>query len=259
MISQMTPAGRQPARRARSTAASVWPVRSSTPPGLAFSGKTWPGRTMSSGPLVGSTATWIVCARSAALMPVVTPSRASIETVNAVSSAARSWQRHQLEAELVAALAASAPGRSSRRACLAMKLIVVGRDELGGHARGRPRSRGPRRRRRRPSCPPRCPRAPPRRWRMVSCSVLTLTSFSTYLASTSTSRLTGAPGCGGAEVGALERLGDERHVERVLVDARDGERDAVDRDRALLDHVAQQRRARPATVTTRAKPSSRDG
>ena len=39
MISQITPAGVRPASRARSTDASVWPVRSSTPPGLALSGK----------------------------------------------------------------------------------------------------------------------------------------------------------------------------------------------------------------------------
>ena len=48
MISQITPAGIRPASRARSTAASVWPVRSRTPPSFAFSGKTWPGWTRSS-------------------------------------------------------------------------------------------------------------------------------------------------------------------------------------------------------------------
>ena len=40
--------------------------------------------TMSFGPLVGSMATEIVCARSCAEMPVEMPSFASIETVNAV-------------------------------------------------------------------------------------------------------------------------------------------------------------------------------
>ncbi len=50
MISQTTPAGFSPASRARSTAASVWPERSSTPPGRARSGKTWPGRTRSREP-----------------------------------------------------------------------------------------------------------------------------------------------------------------------------------------------------------------
>ena len=84
MISQMTPAGLSPASRARSSAASVWPARCSTPPARARSGNTWPGCTTSFGPFVGSIATWIVCERSAAEMPVVTPSRASIETVNAV-------------------------------------------------------------------------------------------------------------------------------------------------------------------------------
>ena len=42
-----------------------------------------------------------------------------------------------------------------------------------------------------------------------------------------------------------------------VVDARDGQRDAVDGDRALLDDVAQQLRRGAAIVTTRAKPSSR--
>ena len=42
-ISQMTPAGISPASRARSTDASVCPVRSRTPPARAFSGCTWPG------------------------------------------------------------------------------------------------------------------------------------------------------------------------------------------------------------------------
>ena len=44
----------------------------------------WPGRARSSGVHAGSAATRIVRARSAALIPVVTPVRASIETVKAV-------------------------------------------------------------------------------------------------------------------------------------------------------------------------------
>ncbi len=40
--------------------------------------------TMSAGPLVGSMATEIVCARSCAEIPVEMPSLASMETVNAV-------------------------------------------------------------------------------------------------------------------------------------------------------------------------------
>ena len=40
MISQITPEGCSPARRLMSTAASVWPARTSTPPLRARSGKT---------------------------------------------------------------------------------------------------------------------------------------------------------------------------------------------------------------------------
>ena len=104
MISQITPLGLSPARRETSTAASVWPARTSTPPGLATSGKTWPGETIASGPLAASIATAMVRARSAALIPVVIPSRASIETVKAVSIAAAVGAGHRLEPELVGAL-----------------------------------------------------------------------------------------------------------------------------------------------------------
>src|SRR6185436_18823697 len=45
-----------------------------------------------------------------------------------------------------------------------------------------------------------------------------------------------------AERRALQRLRDERHAEVILADVAHGQRDAVDGDRALLDHVAQQRR-----------------
>ncbi len=85
-ISTMAPAGRSPASRARSTAASVWPSRTRTPPGLARSGKTWPGRTKSVGSAVPLASSWSVVARSAAEMPVLTPwaAEASTETVNAV-------------------------------------------------------------------------------------------------------------------------------------------------------------------------------
>ena len=69
---------------ARSQPASVWPARMSTPPSTACSGNTWPGCTKSFGWLSLATATCTVRARSAAEMPVVTPSAASMETVNAV-------------------------------------------------------------------------------------------------------------------------------------------------------------------------------
>ena len=85
ITSQMTPAALSPASRAMSTAASVWPARTRTPPSRARSGKTWPGVAMSVAPERGSMATATVRARSWAEMPVVTPSRASIDTVKAVS------------------------------------------------------------------------------------------------------------------------------------------------------------------------------
>src|SRR5215211_4103574 len=91
MISHMTPAGLRPARRARSTAASVWPARCRTPPGRARKGKTCPGMTRSSGPVASSTAIRQVCARSAAEMPVETPSFASMETVKAVPRREELW------------------------------------------------------------------------------------------------------------------------------------------------------------------------
>ena len=80
MISQRMPTGRQPASVARSTAASVWPARWSTPPGRARSGNTWPGFTKSFGADFGSAMILMVRARSAALMPVVMPRAASTLT-----------------------------------------------------------------------------------------------------------------------------------------------------------------------------------
>jgi hypothetical protein len=92
---------------------------------LAFSGKTWPGWTRSRGADSGSIATWIVRARSAAEMPVVIPSRASTDTVNAVSngdsflaairSRPSSSQRSGVSARQI-----------SPRPSLAMKLIASG-------------------------------------------------------------------------------------------------------------------------------------
>ncbi len=84
MTSQITAAGVRPASAVKSQPASVWPARTSTPPGWAMIGNTWPGWTMCSALASGATAAAIVRARSAAEMPVVTPSAASMLTVNAV-------------------------------------------------------------------------------------------------------------------------------------------------------------------------------
>ncbi len=125
ITSQITPAGVRPARRARSTLASVWPVRSSTPPSFARRGNMWPGTTMSRGPELGSIATWIVWARSWAEMPVLTPPAASIVTVKAVCSGASFLAAIRLRPSLSQRSAVSA--RQIRpRASLAMKLTASG-------------------------------------------------------------------------------------------------------------------------------------
>ena len=125
MISQTTPAGITPASRARSTAASVWPERWSTPPRRARSGKMWPGWTRSRGPEDGSTATWIVCARSCAEMPVVTPSRASTVTVNAVPNGVSFWS--VIWRSPSSSQRSSVRQRQTRpRACVTMKLTASG-------------------------------------------------------------------------------------------------------------------------------------
>ncbi len=88
MISQITPAGYSPPIRARSTAASVCPARTSTPPDSARSGNMWPGRARSDGFVRGSMAASTVLARSPAEMPVLVECFASIVTQNAVPSRA---------------------------------------------------------------------------------------------------------------------------------------------------------------------------
>ena len=134
MISQMTPAGLRPARRARSTAASVWPARSSTPPGRAMSGNTWPGCTRSPGRDSGSMATWMVCARSAAEMPVVTPgSSARLDRDGEGGLQARLVvARHRRQVELAAALRRQREADEAA-AFLGHEVDVLGGGELGGH------------------------------------------------------------------------------------------------------------------------------
>ncbi len=125
MISQTMPAGTSPASWARSTAASVWPARRRTPPSRARSGKTWPGWTRSCGVEAGSIATWIVWARSAAEIPVVTPSRASTETVKAVPR--RASFRGVIGGRPSCSQRSPVRQRqTSPRACVAMKLIASG-------------------------------------------------------------------------------------------------------------------------------------
>ena len=132
MISQITPEGLRPARRERSTAASVWPVRSSTPPGLALSGKTWPGCTRSRGEASGSIATWIV------LRPVGgrDPGGDSLGRLDRDGERRLEGRlvlgRHQVEPELVAALGGQREA-DQPAAVLGHEVDRLGGGELGGH------------------------------------------------------------------------------------------------------------------------------
>ena len=74
--------------RARSTAASVCPARTSTPPSRAFNGNMCPGRTRSDGRVRWSIIASTVAARSLAETPVLVTPLASTETEKAVPSRA---------------------------------------------------------------------------------------------------------------------------------------------------------------------------
>ena len=109
-------------------------------------------------------------------------------------------------------------------------------------------------------CPRGCPRSRPRsaaNGRCLSLIAALTASFSTYLASTSTSRFTVAPGSAAPRVVRSSVSGISETANASSSTRGDGQRHAVDRDRALLDDVAQQLGRRRRCVTTRAKPSSR--
>src|SRR2546430_285504 len=244
MISQTTPAGMSPASRARSTAASVWPARASAPPFRARNGKTCPGWTRSSGFVSGSIATWIVRERSGAEMPVVTPSRASTETVKAVpygvsffsvicrspSSSQRSSVRQR---------------QISPRASFVMKLTASGVANCAAIVRSPSFSR--------------------------SAASTTTTNFPWRMSSIASSMVANAlRSCTcitsnrigvqkpldilrqdvGLEIDVVARLEpaerrrperglDERDGKALLIELGDRERDALDGDRSLLDQVAE--------------------
>ena len=229
MISQMTPAGMRPASRARSTAASVWPARTSTPPGWRAAGTRGRACTRSSGPRRGSIATMIVRARSGAEMPVVMPCRASIDTVKAVRVGRLVAPHHRLQAELVAALLGE--GEADQPAAVGgHEVDGLGGGELRRHHQvalvlavlvvedhDHPARRG-------------SPRSPRRRWR--SGLVLLVmrrpsrtartgaTSDSTYFATTSTSRFTARPTACGPRVVTAIVCGIRATVKRVGAAAR---------------------------------------
>ena len=112
--------------RARSTAASVCPARTRTPPFRAFSGNMWPGRARSDGRVLGSIAASTVAARSPAEMPVLVTPFASIGTQNAVSNRAVFCGDH-LRAGPARRAALRVIGMQIRpRPYFAMKLIASG-------------------------------------------------------------------------------------------------------------------------------------
>ena len=80
---------------------------------------------------------------------------------------------------------------------------------------------------------------------------------STYFARTSTSRLTSSPGRFPPSVVTVERVRHERDLEALVVECRDRQRDAVDRDRALLDAIAQQLGRRLDRRAARRRTSAR--
>ena len=173
----------------------------------------------------------------------MTPSRASTETVNAVS-----------KADSFLAAIRSSPSSSQRsavsarqirpRASRAMKLMFSGVANCAASVRSPSFSR---------SSASQTTTILPARMSSSASSIggeggivahrLWSTSFSTYFAITSTSRLTGRPGDRpGRASSARASRGSATTEKPRSSTSRDGEAHAVHRDRALLDHVAQQLR-----------------
>src|SRR5947209_12869868 len=193
--------------------------------------------TMSSRPLSGSMATCIVCAWSWTLMPVVTPSRASIVTVKgvwcgvsflaAISSRPRSSQRSGVSARQI-----------QPPAWRVMKLMSSAVTNCAAMTRSPSFSR--------------------------SSSSTTTTILPAAMSSSASSMVANsisvrlgnellhvfgedvnlevdlASGLRLPQRRPLERLRDQRDGEPAVADRADRQRDAVDGDRALLHHVAQQ-------------------
>ena len=124
MISQITPGRVERRPGARCRPPPRYGRRAPAPRRrLATSGKTWPGETMSSAPLVGSMATATVWARSWAEMPVVTPSLRLDRDGEGGAVAARG-SRCAIGGRRSWRARSAVMARQIRpRACLAMKLI----------------------------------------------------------------------------------------------------------------------------------------
>ena len=236
--------------RARSTAASVWPARTSTPPSRARSGNMCPGRARSAGFVAGSMAASTVAARSAAEMPVLVRCLRLDRHAERRLEPRGVLRHHQRDLELVEALAghrqadqAAAVPRHEvddlRRDLLdaaivrspfVLAVLVVDDDDHPAGADGldgvldRRERRAPAVRRG-PSRPDaralgcrlmaaRAAARPPSGHRPASCATRT-----TYLPMMSTSRLTPSPGRLRLQVGVLPGERDDLHVELGLAAA----------------------------------------
>jgi len=126
IISTNAPPGRNPARRVRSTTASVCPARLRTPFDFAFSGNICPGLPRSEGFVPGSTSAFIVIDLSFAETPVVVSGpRRSTVTVNWVSC--RDVLFPTIRSSSSSSQRSSGSATQIRpRPCLAMKFTISG-------------------------------------------------------------------------------------------------------------------------------------
>ena len=222
---------------------------------------------MSRGPELGSIATWIVWARSWAEIPVLTPPAASIVTVKAVCSGASFFAAIRFRPSFSQRSAVSAR-QISPRASLAMKLTASGVANWAAITRSPSFSR---------SSPSQTTTIRPRRISSIASSIVAnglsaavppaapalwfssvcsghrapsslangATKRSTYLATRSTSTFSSSPAARRAEVRPLQGLGDQRDLDPLRrPSVGDGEADAAERDRALVDRVADEPRGR---------------
>ena len=102
-------------------------------PGALAAGRRGRAARCRAGPSSGSDATWIVRARSPAEMPVSMPSRASIETVNAVSYG--DWLCETISRSPSSSQRSGVEREADQPAAVGgHEVDGLGRDELGGHA-----------------------------------------------------------------------------------------------------------------------------
>ena len=268
MISQTTP-GRVQAREPREVDRSLGLAGALEDAAVAAraAGRRGPAGRGRAGSEVGSIATWIVCERSCAEIPVETPSRASMETVNAVpngvSFCSVIWPQPELVAALLGEAEADEPARvgghevdrlgrrelgRDRQVALVLAILVVDDDdELA--LRG-------------------CPRSPPRSWRTgVRSDAASVVIVPRIVAGEQPLDVLGEHVDLQVDRVARARArrasspracaGSSATSKPVSVERGDRQRDALDRDRALLDAVAEQLGGRVDRDPRRRRPRRR--